>query len=818
MISDGQQIDQFRIVRKIGSGGMVDVYLAEDQKLGRQVALKFLPPDFFANPERKARFQREARTAAQVTHSNITAIYDIADFTDPAGGGSSQYIVMEYVEGKSLKDYLAATETDMAALLRLAEKIAAGIAAAHRLNIVHRDIKADNILINTDGDPKILDFGLAKAVDERPETTKTAADEGEGETVSKELTEIGKIVGTVNYMSPEQARGDHLDTRSDVFSFGVLLYRMTTGEFPFSGPTQVSTIAKILETQQEAPSAKNERIPTELERIITKCLQKNPSDRYQDTRDLVVDLRELRRKFDSGVTDSVSIEASAPAVRSGPARLLGWPLVVVVVVAGVLGSVFLSNRFGSGDSPGGPIATAAENSIAILDFESSTEESELQWLKTGLPEILLTDLTESRALNVIGRERICDQIRKQTNSPAEFYSREQMREAARELGSAAVIYGSFYRLGDKIRIDARMERTDNGEVLWSHKVAGADQDLFTLVDSLTTKVAAALNISDFMPTGQKVAAVTTFSPDAYRHYHKGLDYFFAELHDEAGAQFDSAIAIDSTFALPYMRKALSCSFTNNRREMIQNFEIAQRFQERLPIRERSLLDIYIDVFMRDDYTSGFSKMDSYIKNYPEDKEARTFYGIFQNLVHNDTAAAFEQYRIVLNQDPGYQFTLSLYSNLLEQYGKTEEAIEIMHRLLTFHPESPEPYGKLIDLYDDLDRTDDAIAAAHRMLHKFPDHAKPLNDLRSLFVQKRQFDSAWYYAELYSQDDTTDNYKLRIYYNTLASLEQWRGRFREALEFYRRAYERALRTEDDAQIYSACLVLAGHFWLLGDTDS
>lgn len=820
MITQGQQIAQFTIVRKIGSGGMGEVFLAEDTKLGRQVALKFLPPELTDEADRAARFRREASAAAKVTHSNVTAIYDIAEFTEEQTGSTVQYIVMEYVEGVTLKEHLAARESDIAEILRTAEKIAAGLSAAHRLNIVHRDIKAENIIVSAEGEPKILDFGLAKIVDETIESETVDPVSTDEDTISKELTEIGKIVGTVTYMSPEQARGERLDTRSDVFSFGALLYRMCTGEFPFSGPTQVSTIAKILEKQHEAPSGKNAAIPPELERIINKCLQKNVDDRYQDTRDLVVDLRDLRKKFDSGVSDSISGIGGAYGGSPTKKRFSGRQLTFLSIVAMVMLTVIIlawDNE--EGVSPGSTEAVASEYSIAILDFDNKSNDEELDWLEDGFPDILLTDLTESQALNVLSRERILDQLRSDDVSAENAdgtYSRQQMRQASKKLGASSLITGSFFKIGDKVRIDARMEQVIDGKALWSQKVVG--EDLFSLVDSLTDKVAVALNISDMMPTNGDIAAATTFSPEAYKLYYEGMKKFQLELYEDARVDFHAALAIDSTFALPAMRIGMSYVFVNDRVEGARYLNQARDNMDKLPVRDRSRLDAYLDVFLTQEFAIGFAKLESFVSNYPDDKEARTLFGIVQNVANKDTASAFEQFRMVLDQDPAYQFALAQSISLLEQYDRNAEAIALVEQLLKYHPGSPEPYLQLVDLYDDIGEIDQSIAAAHTMIQKFPNHAAPLWELVHLFIKQRVFDSSRHYLELYIQDDTTDNLKWASYHGQRSSLAMWEGKFLEATEHLHRRLQATIRTKDNDRIESAYRSLASHFFRLDMQDS
>jgi len=239
MLSPDQKLDHFKVISKIGEGGMGEVYLAEDEKLSRKVALKVLPYDLLENDDRRERFLREAKTAAKISHPNVMSIYDFGTCKPDGSDKDISYIVMEHIEGESLRDYLANRSVAMTERLRLSEKIVRGLAAAHKLNIVHRDIKTDNIMIDSNGEPKILDFGLAKPFD-----SVFSNDSGNRTvTASQDLTQDGKILGTVTYMSPEQARGEVVDARSDIFSFGIMMYKIFAGEYPFDGGDRVSTIA-----------------------------------------------------------------------------------------------------------------------------------------------------------------------------------------------------------------------------------------------------------------------------------------------------------------------------------------------------------------------------------------------------------------------------------------------------------------------------------------------------------------------------------------------------------------------------------------------
>ncbi len=793
MLNAGQTIAHFKILRKLGEGGMGAVYLAEDQKLNRQVALKVLTEEYFGDTERKLRFQREARTAAQITHPNVMAIYDIGVAKEPGSDKELSYIVMEYVEGISLGDYLKDRRPDLAETIRLAEKIASGLAAAHRLNIVHRDIKLENIIINTDGEPKILDFGLAKPL----EPVQFEGDADSTETVSQQLTKAGKIVGTVSYMSPEQAQGKPVDIRSDIFSFGVLLYRMVTGKAPFAGGSQVSTLAKILETKHESPRLINEDIPAELERIIDKCLQKDPADRYQDTRDLVVDLRNLRRQYDSSSSDSISLVGSAPKeVKKMYTFTAGWKtvaIVLIILIGGFVGWKSLVGKRRSDrrmDSQHG-----GENSLAILSFENKTGDSTLNWLETGLPEILVTDLAQSQAINLISREHLLNYLHREKKGGN--YTRADMNAAARAMGAGKVLTGSLYKLGDKIRIDARMEEISSGNIVLATKVVG--EDAFSLVDSLTEKIAQKLNLSEWASGSVSVADLVTTSPEAYRLYHEGMKKFEMELWNEAIEKFNQAIQIDSNFALAYMRLGMANQFRGHIQVGAKYFAIARQHKDRLPPREKSLFEVYAGFWLDRKFDDAIVRLKSYVDVYPDDKEGRTIYALVLNELYHDTTQAFAQLDTALLIDPHYQLALSTYATIYESYGKLDETINYVELIRRYHPESPSSYLWLAGLYASKGKIDKAIEEYHEVMRRFPANSRAFFRVSRLYIMKREFDKAKEYLERVKEKFGDDPYLMGDYYGALANLEEWHGKFKASLRLHYRALEQAYRTNDSAVI-------------------
>ncbi|MCK5127127.1 MAG: protein kinase [candidate division Zixibacteria bacterium] len=812
MLETGQNLGHFTILKKLGAGGMGEVYLAKDTKLQRNVAIKTLLAEFFEDKERKERFQREARTAAKINHQNVMGIYDIDTAIEPQSGKEFTYIVMEYIEGQSLTQFLAAGEHDISELAHIAEHIAGGLAAAHQINVVHRDIKAGNIIIDKDNIPKILDFGLAKPV--VPQQLDDDADSSD--TISQELTKVGKIVGTISYMSPEQINGEPVDNRSDIFAIGTLLYRMFTGSAPFEGDTQVSTMAKILESQPESPHVKNDSIPPELERIIEKCLRKNPNDRYQDTRDLVVDLRDLRRQYDSEISSSISTIRQLQKNGSKPSSHFTPKTIIAFIATSVVLFFLIWAVIDNTQSSHTQVVYAGENGLAILGFENKTGDEELNWLQTGLPEILQTDLAQSDAITIISRDRVVECIKGGEPHPGFGHPHKECLKAANFLGAKYAISGTFYKLGDKIRIDSRLVELGTGKIISTVKVVGDNP--FVLVDSLTDKIASSLDLGQEFASATDVSSVTSSSPEAYKKYLEAMKVFNLAMYAASIEEFEKAIALDSTFALPYMRIAMAYVFTGQNTNGAIWFKKAAKYSNRLPIRDKNLLDVYSDMWLEQNFDDAFIKLETLVNNYPDDVEMRTIFALLVNLFRQDTTTTYAHFDTVLQISPNYLFCLSILADQrmnLEQYDLAKEYAD---QIKKHYPESPTSYQLLASIYRKEKNFDLAIENYTKQYEVYPRGSSALFNLYRLHIYKRDFEKAEEYVNRILAANPGDAFETGNYYDYKASLALWKGQFRNGLNYFFKGLNHFIELGDSNLIQSSYSVISELYFQMDMVDS
>ncbi|HYH85445.1 MAG TPA: FlgO family outer membrane protein [Pyrinomonadaceae bacterium] len=724
-LSSRTSLGHYEVHSLLGAGGMGEVYLAHDTQLKRKVALKVLPANLINNRERLRRFKQEARAASALNHPNIITIHEIGI------SGDTHFIATEFIDGESLRQRMRREGVKLGEALEISVQAASALTAAHETGIIHRDIKPENIMLRRDGYGKVLDFGLAKLTEKSP-----AHQSSDSDAPTLLQTDPGTVMGTVAYMSPEQARGKEVDARTDIFSLGVVLYEMATRKLPFKGETTSDLIAAILKSEPVLPSSFNREIPAELERIILKSLAKDREERYQTARDLLIDLKALKQDlefrnklertappnreeaktqiFGATTAGGPHTTSSAEYVVSGiknHKRSLAIILSVLVLAAAGFGYWFYANRTAN---------TKQIESIAVLPFQNGSGNAENEYLSDGMAESLISSLSQIPKLNVKARSSVFRYKGKETD----------LKKIAQELKVQAILSGHVVQRGEQLILNLELVDAVTENILWAEQYNRKQTDLVALQNEIARDVTNKLRVKLSGADEQKLSKSYTENAEAYQLYLKGR-YERAKFTPEGLRKsieyYNQAVGVDQTYALAYV--GLSGSYQSlGSLKVIPHEEalLKARFAaERALALDDSLAEAHLVMggvryFLEWNWESAAVEFKRAIEINPNEAEAHMLFSFYLASV-GKVDESLQTIRRARELDPLSSIINGHVGSRLYFARRYDEAVEELKKAAEMNTNLPVQRYPLGNIYERQGRYAEALAEYQKMPADAPNH-------------------------------------------------------------------------------------------------
>jgi serine/threonine protein kinase/predicted Zn-dependent protease len=634
---------RYQVIEELGKGGMGRVYKVFDEKIKEKIALKLLKPEISEDEQAIERFSNELRFSRKISHRHVCRMYDLGE------ADGTHYITMEYVSGEDLKSILRMMGPMSAGkVVFIAKQVCEGLAEAHRLGVVHRDLKPQNIMIDREGNIRIMDFGIARSLK------------------VKGMTGAGVVIGTPEYMSPEQIEGQEVDNRSDIYSLGIILYEMATGRVPFQGDTFLSIAVKQKTEQPRNPRELNPQIPDDLNRLILRCLEKSKEKRYQKAEDILADLSKIEKGIPTTEKVLPSIKPSTSreiTVKFRPLKLV-LPLVglLALIAAVVLLFRFLPHRRAIAPAGGKP-------SVAIMYFKNDTGDQSLDIWRSALPELLIADLSQSRYIDVVSMDRLYSIFKKLNLQETVNYASEDLQKVASGCGATHIIQGILTKSGNSFRINAILQDSRTLKNIASEEVNGQGQESFhAMVDDLKIRIK-----QDFQLTPQQISSdpdkdisqITTSSPEAFRYYSEARKYHLREEYRKSIALLEKALAIDPQFAMAYRSMATAYGNLYLHSDADKFMKKATDLSQRLSDREKYTIEgSYYDQFGRErEWPRAIEAYSKLVELYPDDNYGNYSLGNICALLEQWDKAG-QYYEVCLKNK--YEF-VSFYNALADIY-------------------------------------------------------------------------------------------------------------------------------------------------------
>jgi tetratricopeptide (TPR) repeat protein/predicted Ser/Thr protein kinase len=681
----GAIVSHYKILEKLGEGGMGVVYRAEDTKLKRTVALKFLPRGLESNEPERARLLQEAQAASALNHPNVCTIYDIAEHD------AQQFIVMEYVDGHSLREIIQRAIPTLQSTISYAIQIGEALQEAHAHGIVHRDIKTDNIMLNSQNRIKVMDFGLAKLKG------------------SLKLTKTSSTVGTLAYMAPEQIAGGEVDARSDVFSFGVLIYEMLTGHLPFRGEHEAAMVYSIVNEEPIPVQSYLSDISPEIVHILNRALEKDPEDRYQFVHEMVIDLRRLKKETTKVTHRSAEhvIESQKTFISRMPGKwkkkgmyVAGGALALTAVVA--LAWFIVQLVLG----PPEPVP------IAVISFENQTGDPAYDYLRDAIPNLLTTSLEQSKFLRVTTWERLRDLMRQMGKADVKLIDTDLGFDLCRRDSVRALVLGTFVKAGDVFATDVKVIDVETKKLLKSasSRGDGVASILKNQIDDLSRQISTGFGVPELsVATDQKpIREVTTTSIEAYNYYLRGIEEHQKLYYDNARRFLEKAVELDTMFATAHLALAFALGRLGEERLSRNSYEKAFAHIDKTSRRERLRIEAAYASVVDGDADKRIRILIQLIQEFPKEKSVHQSLGVHYSANTREYAKAINEFESVLALDPKFGLALSELGYTYLRLGNYPKALETFTKYASVAPGDANPIDDMGEAYYFMGHIDRAI--------------------------------------------------------------------------------------------------------------
>jgi serine/threonine protein kinase/Flp pilus assembly protein TadD len=754
---------RYQIIEELGRGGMGKVYKALDAEVNEKIALKLIKPEIAADKKTIDRFRNELKFARKIRHKNVCQMYDLGT------AEGAYFITMEYVVGEDLKRLIRKMgHLSPGQAISIAKQVCDGMVEAHKLGVVHRDLKPQNVMVDEEGDARIMDFGVARSIE------------------GKSITGAGVMIGTPDYMSPEQVDGKDVDQRTDIYSLGVILYEMVTGQTPFEGDTPFTIGVKHKSETPKNPKEINTQIPDDLSRVILRCLEKDKDSRYQSAGEVRSELINIEKGIPTTeriVPERKPLTSREITVQVSMKKLL-IPALIVLAIAIIAVLIWQLLPEKAAISP-----PTEKPSLAIMYFENNTGDQSLDHWRKALSELLTADLSQSKYLTVMSGDKLFNILDDLNLIDAQSYSSNDLEEVGSRGGVENIVRGSYTKAGDNFRINIMLQNVNTGELLGSERVEGiGEEGMFTMVDELTKRIKENFELSteeissDF---DKEVGKITTSSPEAYKYYSEGRRYHTIGENRKSIDLMERAIEIDPQFAMAY--RSIAVSYNNlflfaERKKYMQK---ALEFIDRLSERERYIIegDYYWDSESTYDKTiAAYTKL---LELYPEDMIVNHNLAVVYGFLE-DYDKAIERYEVCTRAGEEFIFSHTQLADSYASKGMYDKAKEILRNYINNISDHALAHHGLAYLHLDLEEFDQALSETEKAIYLHPTHFENLTIKGNIYYYRGEFLKAE--EEYLKLMQTTEPAGQSTGFINMINLKILQGKFDEATSLAKQGVE------------------------------